>query len=122
MATDRLTTGNEADAEPVACTLSTADMAAQARRWEQLIAQAMTGRTETSDGIRLRFRDDPKVQDELHQLVDVEKQCCPWASWTVSDDTREVMLEVRSTEAGLATLHAMFTRPEPTAAVRPMCD
>ncbi len=115
MATDPLTFGDEADLEPVACTLSTADMAAQASRWEQLIARTMTGRTETTDGIRLRFRDDPGVQDELHQLVEVERQCCPWASWTVRDDTRELVLEVRSTQSGLATLHTMFTWPEPTA-------
>jgi hypothetical protein len=85
-------------------------MAAQAGRWALLIARTMTGRTETTDGIRLRFRGGPGVQDELHQLVDVERQCCPWASWTVRKEAAEVVLDVRSTEAGIATLHTMFTR------------
>jgi hypothetical protein len=115
MATDPLTTGNEADAAPVACTLSSAEMPAQVSQWEQLITRTMTGRTETTDGVRLRFRADPGVQDELHLLIKVEKQCCPWASWTIGGDTREIVLEVRSTEAGLAALHTMFTRPAPTA-------
>ena len=37
----------------IACTLGAAGLAAQCRRWEQLMAQALTGRAETPDGLRL---------------------------------------------------------------------
>jgi hypothetical protein len=99
------TSDNEADTAPVACALSLADLATQASRWRQLIARTMTERTETPDGVRLCFRDDPGVQGELHQLAGVESQCCAWATWTV----RKAAHEVRSTGTGISTLHTMFT-------------
>ena len=37
----------------IACTLGVADLAVQHRRWEQLMARALTGRDETPDGLRL---------------------------------------------------------------------
>src|SRR6266478_94198 len=66
---------------PVACTLGVADLAAQRRRWEQLMARALTARDETPDGLRLSFR--PEAAEELRALVAVETGCCAWAAWTV---------------------------------------
>src|SRR2546423_3004422 len=94
---------------PVACTLGAADLAAQHRRWEQLMARALTGRDETADGLRLSFR--PEAEDELRALVAVETGCCAWAAWTVEPAAGAVVLDVRSADEGIATLHTMFRRP-----------
>ena len=91
---------------PVACTLGGTDLAAQRRRWEQLMARALTGRAETADGLRLSFR--PEAEDELHALVAVETGCCAWAAWTVEPTAGAVVLDVRSAGEGIATVHAMF--------------
>ena len=91
---------------PVACTLGSAGLAAQARRWEQLMARALTGRDETPDGLRLSFR--PEAEDELRALVAVETGCCAWAAWTVEPTAGAVVLDVRSADEGVATLHSMF--------------
>jgi len=81
---------------PVACTLGSAGLAAQARRWEQLMARALTGRDETPDGLRLSFR--PEAEDELRALVAVETGCCAWATWTVEPAAGAVVLDVRSAD------------------------
>jgi hypothetical protein len=52
---------------PIACTLGMADLSAQARRWQRLMARALTERSETEDGLRLTFR--PEAEDELRALV-----------------------------------------------------
>jgi hypothetical protein len=91
---------------PIACTLGAADLAAQARRWQRLIARALTGRAETADGLRLTFR--PGAEDELRALVAVEAGCCAWATWTVEPTAGAVVLGVRSADEGIATLHTMF--------------
>jgi hypothetical protein len=91
---------------PVACTLTAADLAAQARRWEQLIARALTGRTETADGLRLSFR--PWAEDELRALTAVETECCAWATWTVGRTAEEIVVDVHATAEGVTTLHTMF--------------
>ena len=85
---------------PVACTLTAADLATQRRRWEQLMARALTGRAETADGLRLSFR--PEAEDELRALVAVETGCCAWAAWTVEPAAGAVVLDVRSAGEGIA--------------------
>jgi hypothetical protein len=91
----------------IACTLGVAALAAQGRRWQRLMARALTGRDETPDGLRLSFR--PEAEDELRALVAVEAGCCAWATWTVEPTDGAVVLDVRSADEGIATLHGMFT-------------
>ena len=93
---------------PIACTLSSADLAAQGERWHRLMARAMTERAEITDGLRIRFRPEPGAEEELRALVAVETECCPWATWTVERDACTIVLDVRSTADGTATLHSMF--------------
>jgi hypothetical protein len=109
MATHEITTEENASTMPVACALTSADLAAQADRWERLAAQAMAGRAETAHGLRISFRPEPGAEDELRQLVAVETQCCPWAEWTVQRHAEQIVLDVRSAGEGIATLHSMFT-------------
>ena len=92
----------------IACTLTSAGLAAQAGRWERLIARALTGRTETPDGLRMSFRSGSGVEDELRRLVAVENDCCSWATWTVETVAGVPVLDVRSTGPGIATLHDLF--------------
>jgi hypothetical protein len=93
---------------PVACTLTSPGLAAQAARWEALMARAMTKRTETADGVRLAFRPEPGTEEELRALVAVENECCAWAAWTVETNAGATVLDVRSAGDGVATLHGMF--------------
>ena len=90
----------------IACTLGMGDLAAQGRRWQRLMARALTGRAETADGLRLTFR--PEAEAELRALVAVETGCCAWADWTVEPAAGAVVLDVRSADEGVATVHAMF--------------
>jgi hypothetical protein len=102
---------------PIACTLSAAGLTTQARRWQQLIARAMTELTETADGLRLSFRPEPGVEEELRRLVAVENKCCSWAVWAVETSAAALVLDVRSSGAGVAALHDMF-RPAAVALTR----
>ena len=92
---------------PVACTLTSAGLAAQGGRWHRLMARAMTERAETVEGVRISFL--PGAEDELRALVAVETECCPWATWTVERATGTIVLHVRSTADGVGALHSMST-------------
>ena len=94
--------------EPVACTLSSAGLAAQRGLWERLIGRAMTERAETGDGLRISFRPEPGAEAELRALVAVERECCAWASWTVEVGEGRLVLTVRAAGAGIAALHGML--------------
>lgn len=101
----------------VACTLTTADLASQSARWERVRTASGIERVESADGIRLRFRADAGVTDELRALAAVENDCCSWATWTVTTPGTEVVVLATSTGDGITALHAMFPDPErlPTA-------
>jgi len=114
MTTHQTTTEQNADNVPVACTLTSPGLAAQSERWEQLATRAMTGRAETAHGLRLFFRPEPGAEEELRALVAVENECCPWADWTVETNDEQIVLDVHSTAAGIATLHGMFTNLQPS--------
>jgi hypothetical protein len=93
---------------PVACSLTTEGLAEQAGHWARIAARAMTGLALTADGLRLVFRPEPGIEEELCALVAVETRCCPWATWTVQASATEVALDVRATGDGIAALHGMF--------------
>ena len=103
-------------APDIACTLGQERLTSQADRWRRLIQAAGLGRTETADGLELRFRDEPAVERELRDLVTVERACCAWARWEVRRADGALVLHVSSTPAGAAALHAMFS---PGNAVEP---
>jgi len=98
---------------PVACSLTPADRTAQADHWARLIARALTERTETAEGLRLSFRSEPEVEEELRALVAVESECCPWAAWTVETIAGSTVLDVSSEVQGVAVFCSMFTSPVP---------
>ena len=115
MATHDITADSQT-ATPVACALTSQDLAAQARSWQQLAARAMTERAETAHGLRITFRSEPGVEDKLRELVAVENQCCPWATWTAEAEADHLVLNVASIGDGVAALHGMFTDTDLTPA------
>jgi hypothetical protein len=94
---------------PAACTLTSGDLAAQRQRWERLGGRAMTDRAETPDGLRMIFRLEPGVEEELRALVAVESECCRWAEWTVAVADGQIVLAVRAAGDGITALHGMFS-------------
>ena len=104
------TTGERELSELVACTLNDTNLKTQRERWINLGENFGIARYEAPDGLRLTFEDHPAVAAELRALVEVENECCSWASWNVerSEDGALVMA-ARSQGEGIATFHGMFT-------------
>ena len=108
-------TGTDTDTRtvPVACGLTREGLAAQAGRWERLAARAMTDRTQTEHGLRIRFRPEPGAEEELRALVAVENECCSWATWTVGAGPAHIVLDVRAAGVGVTVLRSMFASLRP---------
>jgi hypothetical protein len=93
---------------PIACSLSSAGLAAQGDRWKRLAATSLAERAETADGLRLTFRAGSESEGELRALAAVETDCCAWAQWEVTVGQDRLVLHVRSAGDGVAVLHGMF--------------
>jgi hypothetical protein len=102
-----VSTGQDS-AAPIACTQGSGEAGRQVQRWLRLGRDAGLGRTETTDGVLVRFRDQPGVEQELRALAAVEAACCAWARWDVHRAGGELILRVTSTPGGAAALKAMF--------------
>ena len=97
--------------ELVACSLNEAGYTAQQKRWVNLTDTFGIARALTDDGIRLVFQCHPQVAADLRAVVDVENDCCSWASWSVErDEAGNLVVAARSHKDGVAALHAMFTQ------------
>jgi hypothetical protein len=96
--------------ELVACTLIETDLKTQRERWLALGENFGLGRTETADGLRVRFQYRPAIEEELQALVAVENDCCSWAAWNVEREDDVLVMAARSKGEGVATLHTMFTQ------------
>jgi hypothetical protein len=106
---DAVGTDDQDDATVIACKLGDGEAGTQVRRWTRLGRDAGLGRVETEDGLRIRFRGTPAVEQELLALVAVERNCCSWARWEVRRDDGDLILNVSSTPEGAATLRTMFS-------------
>jgi len=112
------TTGHD-DSPVVACELGSDEMGAQVKRWIRLGRDAGLERAETQDGLQIRFRDEPAVEEELRALAAAESSCCSWARWEVRRADGDVILTVSSTPEGAATLHTMLSTGYGSVAGRP---
>ena len=110
MATQHLDAAADRElSELVACTLNDTNLKTQRERWINLGENFGIARHETSDGLRLTFKDRPAVAAELEALVQVENDCCNWAAWAVEREDGALVMAARSQGEGIATLQAMFT-------------
>lgn len=114
MTTQQITAEQDDATVPVACTLTSAGLAARSDRWEQLAARAMTERAETAHGLRFIFRPEPGAEEELRALAAAENECCPWADWTVETNDGQIALNAHSAAEGITALHGMFTSLQPS--------
>jgi hypothetical protein len=77
----------------IACTLSDDDRRANQGRWHALGARALLAVDPTDRGLRLAFARTPAVESELRALAEVERECCAFAVWTVSEVGDRILLD-----------------------------
>ena len=65
-------------ADTLACSLTGEEMRERAAEARALAGRALMGREPTAEGLRLRFRESPGVEEAVRSFVRREKQCCPF--------------------------------------------
>ena len=72
-----------AETPPIACTLSAADLKDREGAWRKLMSSGLVERDVVPGGIR--FRPAPGAADALIDLINLERECCAWIRFDVSD-------------------------------------
>ena len=81
-----------ATTKPIACTLTSAELPGRLARWQRLAAHVVE-RTDTDDGIRVRF-DRTVSAGEVAGLAAEEHACCAFFTFTIHIATDGTTLEV----------------------------
>jgi hypothetical protein len=95
-------------AKTIACTLTGCEQLDRRERWHRLRDAGSGVRFETPTGLRLEFSRSETVARELRELAELERVCCPFATWTVRETGPRVVLDVDAEDDAVAVLHTMF--------------
>jgi MerR family copper efflux transcriptional regulator len=79
---------------PLACSLSAGDQAGRRLEFGAILDRGLLARERTARGIRLRFRASPGLQQDLVELTNREKECCPFFDFRIESLEGEIVLEV----------------------------
>jgi len=86
----------------IACTLSAADLEDRETAWNKLLGSGLVRRDRVPGGIRLSAA--PGAAEALIQLVDLERECCAWINFDVSEGSVATLTAEGDGEAVLARM------------------
>jgi|SRR5207302_10540600 len=76
---------NSAGDNPIACSLSTGDLAKRQAAWRTLLDRSMLARELVPGGLRLTV--GAGAGQELNALIDAERICCSWITFAVDGES-----------------------------------
>jgi hypothetical protein len=91
-----------ADTPPIACTLSAADLKDREAAWRKLMSSGLVERYVVPGGIRLHAA--PGAAAALIDLIDLERECCAWIRFEVTDGSVVTMTAEGGGDAVLAQM------------------
>ena len=103
------------DPDLVACSLAPVDLAGRREFWLRLSDRALVEKEPIAAGVRLRFRRLDGVEDELRDLAALERECCSFATWSLTSEDADLRLEVTAEGEGIAAVRALFDEPAPAS-------
>jgi hypothetical protein len=88
---------------PIACSLPQAELADRARAWKKLLRTSLLARERVAGGLRLTVH--PGALLALRELVELERDCCPWITFSFDGEN----LTMTASDTGEETVVQMFS-------------
>jgi hypothetical protein len=89
------------------CTLTAADLEDRGGAWQKLMASGLVERERVPGGIRLSAA--PGAAASLTELIDLERECCAWIHFELSDGAAFTLTADADGEAVLASMFELET-------------
>jgi mercuric ion transport protein len=101
----------------IACVLDGQAYRTRVARIHTLMEHALISRERLATSVRLRFRLDAGVQENLEELVALERECCPFLVFALEKRPGEMVLTISGPESAAALLDEAFGGAEACQAV-----
>jgi hypothetical protein len=95
-------------AKTIACALAVGERGDRRQRWRRLAEQGSGHVVETATGLRLVLTASEDVQRELRELVELERECCAFATWTIARAGSQLVLDMEAEGEAVAAVHGML--------------
>jgi hypothetical protein len=92
-----------AETAPIVCTLTGSDLQDRQGAWNKLMGSGLVAREVVAGGIRLSPA--PGAAAALIELIELERECCRWIQFEVSDGS---IVTLTAEGDGAAVLAGMF--------------
>ncbi len=96
------------DPVAAACTLPEPELRRRGRDWKALIDDALVEKASVPGGVSLTFRPERSVLEDLVGLVHAERECCGWASWTLTSTAETTLLAVTAEGERAEAVRSLF--------------
>jgi len=83
-----------AEHRTIACSLSAAQLSERGDELGELAGRALAGREREDGRVRLRFRAEPGVAEQVEDLARRERECCPFLDLSVEREDGLVTLSI----------------------------
>ena len=94
--------------QPIACSLSSADLAQRTQELAALRREALVGRTRIPGGVRLAFADTPGIAARIRAAIAAEAECCPFLTLRLDHDGDRLVLDVTGPQDAMPIIEEMF--------------
>lgn len=91
-----------ATSQLIACSLMPEDLAETRRAWQKLFRLSLVSRKEIDGGLQLEVH--PGRAGALRQLIEVERECCPWITFELDGP----MVKMTSPGEGESVIREMW--------------
>ena len=95
-----------ATSDIVACSLTRSELEETGGAWQKLFRLSLVSRDEVPGGLRIVFH--PGSAEALRQLIDIERECCPWITFELDGAS----VTMTSTGTGPAAIREMWVVKE----------
>jgi hypothetical protein len=93
---------------PIACTLPPDGITARLALIEALYADGLLQRTPTDDGLRVRLRDTPEIEQRTRELVAAESRCCAFLDFALGRANGDLVLDISGPEDARPVIEMFF--------------
>jgi hypothetical protein len=101
----------------LACCLNRVEMEEREQRWERLSQSALLEASREGDRALLRYSDGPEVAAEVRELVRLERECCPFLEFSITEPGGAIELRVDGPPEAATMIDSFAAAASPAAPV-----